>query len=116
MTHSLPQRIRGLKVDENQHNVFNQRERERERVFLCNYSLSLDSLTSQRILGLKVDKNQHKVFNEREFSSAIIHGVLTHPLPQRIWGLKVDENQHNVFNQREREREREREFSSAIIH
>ena len=45
---------------------------------------------------------------EREFSSAIIHVVLTHSLPQRILGLKVDENQHNVFNQRE--------FSSAIIH
>ena len=46
-------------------------------------------------------------FNKREFSSAIIHGVLTHSLPQRISGLKVVENQHNVFNQRERERERE---------
>ena len=57
---------------------------------------------------MKVDKNQHIVFNQREFSSAIIHGVLTHSLPQKIWGLKVDENQHKVFNQRE--------FSSAIIH
>ena len=26
LTHSLPQRILGLKVDENQHNVLNQRE------------------------------------------------------------------------------------------
>ena len=26
LTHSLPQRILGLKVDENQHSVFNQRE------------------------------------------------------------------------------------------
>ena len=43
----------------------------------------------------------------REFSTAIIHGVLTHSLPLRILGLKVDEDQHNVFNQRE--------FSSAII-
>ena len=25
-THSFPQRILGLKVDENQHNIFNQRE------------------------------------------------------------------------------------------
>ena len=49
------------------------------------------------------------MFLIREFSSAIIHGVLTHSLPQRILGLKVAENQHNVFNQRERERERERE-------
>ena len=49
-----------------------------------------------------------KVFNQREFSSSIIHGVLTHSLPQRILGLKEDEIQHNVFNQRE--------FSSAIIH
>ena len=48
------------------------------------------------------------MFLIREFSSAIIHAVLTHSLPQRTWGLKVDENQHNVFNQRE--------FSSAIIH
>ena len=47
---------------------------------------------------MKVDENQHIVFNQREFSSAIIHGVLTHSLPQRILGLKVDENQHNNFN------------------
>ena len=39
LAHSLPQKILGLKVDENQHNVFNQ------RVFLCNYSWNLDSLT-----------------------------------------------------------------------
>ena len=48
------------------------------------------------------------MFLIREFSSAIIHGVLTHSLPQRLLGLMVDENQHNVFNQKE--------FSSAIIH
>ena len=48
------------------------------------------------------------IFLITEFSSAIIHGVLTHSFPQRILGLKVDENQHNVFNQRE--------FYSAIIH
>ena len=36
-------------------------------------------------------------FNQKEFSSAIIHGVLTHSLPQRLMGLKVDENQHNIF-------------------
>ena len=48
------------------------------------------------------------VFNQKEFSSAIIHGVLTYSLPQRILGLKEDENQHNVFNQKE--------FSSAFIH
>ena len=47
-------------------------------------------------------------FIQKEFSSAIVHGVLTSSLPQRKLGLKVDENQHNVFNQRE--------FSSAIIH
>ena len=33
LTHSLPQRILGLKVDENQHDFFYS-----ERVFLCNYS------------------------------------------------------------------------------
>ena len=47
-------------------------------------------------------------FNQREFSSAIIHGVLTHSLPQMLLGQKVDANQHKVFNQRE--------FSSAIFH
>ena len=58
--------------------------------------------------GLKVDENQYNFFNHREFSSAIIHRVLTHSLPQRILGLKVDENQHNFCNSRE--------FSSAIFH
>ena len=47
-------------------------------------------------------------FIQKEFSSAIIHGVLTHSFPQRILGMNVDENQRNVFNQRG--------FSSAIIH
>ena len=47
---------------------------------------------------MKVDENQHNVLNQREFSTAIIHGVLTHSLPQIILGLKVDENQHIVFN------------------
>ena len=101
MTHSLPQRILGLKVDKNQHNVFNQREFSSAII----HGVLTQSL-SQRILGLKVYKNQHKVFIQREFSSAIIHGVLTQSLSQRILGLKVDENQHNVFNQRERVRER----------
>ena len=59
-------------------------------------------------MGLKVDENQHNVFDQRDFSSAIIHGVLTHSLPQRLLGLKGDENQHKVFNQKE--------LSSAIIH
>ena len=45
---------------------------------------------------------------QKEFSSAIIHGVLTHSLPQRILGMNVDENQRNVFYQRG--------FSSAFIH
>ena len=47
-------------------------------------------------------------FNQKEFSSAIIHGVLTHSFPQRILGMNVDENQRNVFYQRV--------FSSAFIH
>ena len=47
-------------------------------------------------------------FNQKEFSSAIIHGVLTHSFTQRILGMNVDENQRNVFNKRG--------FSSAIIH
>ena len=47
-------------------------------------------------------------FIQKEFSSAIIHGVLTHSFPQRRFGLNVDENQRNVFNQRG--------FSSAIFH
>ena len=46
-------------------------------------------------------------FIQKEFSSAIIHGVLTHSFPQRILGMNVDENQRNVYNQRG--------FSSAII-
>ena len=49
-------------------------------------------------MGLNVDENQHNVLNEKEFSTAIIHGVLTQSLPQRIFGLKIDENQQNVFN------------------
>ena len=40
-------------------------------------------------------------FIEKEFSSAIIHGVLTQSFPQRKMGMNVDENLHNVFNQRE---------------
>ena len=46
LTHSLPQRILGLKVDENQLDIFYS-----ERVFLCNYSWSLDSFTSPEING-----------------------------------------------------------------
>ena len=49
---------------------------------------------------MNVDENQRNVFNQRGFSSAIIHGVLTHSLLQRILDMKVDENLHNVFNQR----------------
>ena len=86
----------GLKVDENQHNVFNQRE-----FSSANTHAVLTHSLPQRTWGLKVDENQHNVFNHKEFSSAIIHRVLTHSLPQRILGLKVDENQHNDFNQRE---------------
>ena len=63
LTHSLPQRILGLKVDEKQHKVFNQREFSSAIV----HGVLTHSLP-QRIWGLKVDENQHKVFNQREFS------------------------------------------------
>ena len=63
----------GLKVDENQHNVFNHKEFSAAIIHrVLTHSLP------QRILVLKVDENQHNVFNQREFSSAIIHGILTH--------------------------------------
>ena len=58
LTHSLPQRLLGLKVDENQHNVLNQRE--------FSTAIIQGDLTHslpQIILGLKVDENQHNVFN-----------------------------------------------------
>ena len=63
LTHSLPQRILGLKVDENQHKVFNQREFTSAIIHgVLTYSLP------QRILGLKVDENQHDIFySERVF-------------------------------------------------
>ena len=47
-------------------------------------------------------------FIEKEFSSGIIHGVLTQSFPQRKLRMNVDENQRNVFNQRG--------FSYAIIY
>ena len=57
LTHSLPQRILGLKVDENLHNVFNQREFSSAIIHgVLNHSLP------QRSMGLKVDENQHKIF------------------------------------------------------
>ena len=68
LTHSLPQRILGLKVDENQHNVFNQREFSSA----ITHAVLTHSLP-QRTWGLKVDENQHNVFNQRGFSSAIIN-------------------------------------------
>ena len=66
MTHSLPQRILGLKVDENQHRVFNQREFSSAII----HGVLTHSLP-QRILGLKVDENQHNVFNQREMKISI---------------------------------------------
>ena len=57
LTHSLPQRILGLKVDENQHNVFNQREFSSAIL----HGVLTHSLP-QRILVLKVDENQQNVF------------------------------------------------------
>ena len=64
LTHSLPQRILGLKADENPHNVFNQREFSSAII----HGVLTHSLP-QRILGLKVDENQHNVFNQRERES-----------------------------------------------
>ena len=61
MTHSIPQRILGLKVDKNQHKVFNQRE------FSSAFTHAvLTHSLPQRIWGLKVDGNQHNVFNQRD--------------------------------------------------
>ena len=57
LTHSLPQRIFGLKVDENLHNVFNQRQFSSE-IFHRVLTHSLP----QRLMGLKVDENQHIIF------------------------------------------------------
>ena len=82
----------GLKVDENQHNVFKQREFS-SAIVQGNLTHSLP----QRILGLKVDENHHNIFNEREFFSANSYAVLTHSIPQRILGLNVDENQHSIM-------------------
>ena len=58
LTHSLPQRILGLKVDENQHNVLNQREFSTAIIHRV-----LTHSILQRILVLKVYENQHNVFN-----------------------------------------------------
>ena len=58
----------GLRVDENQHNVFNQREFS-SAIF---HGVLKHSLP-QRLFGLKVDENQHNVVNQKECSSAIIH-------------------------------------------
>ena len=57
-THSLPQRLLGLKVDENQHNVLNQRE-----FSTANIHEVLTHSLPWRILGLKEDENQPNVFN-----------------------------------------------------
>ena len=62
VSHSLPQRILGLKVDENQHKVFNQREFS-SAIFHAVLTHSL----RQRILGLKVDGNQPKVLIRESF-------------------------------------------------
>ena len=61
MTHSIPQRILGLKVDKNQHKVFNQRDFSSA----ITHAVLTHSLP-QRIWGLKVYGNQHNVFNQRE--------------------------------------------------
>ena len=58
LTHSLPQRILGLKVDENQHNVLNQRDFSTGII----HGVLTQSLP-QRIFGLKIDENQQNVFN-----------------------------------------------------
>ena len=57
LTHSLRQRIFGLKVDENQLNVFNQREFSSAII----HSVLTHSFP-QRLMGLKVDENQHNIF------------------------------------------------------
>ena len=52
LAHSLPQRILGLKVDENQHNIFNLRESSSAIIHrVLTHSLP------QRISGLKVVEN-----------------------------------------------------------
>ena len=56
-TYSLPQRILGLKVHENMHNVFNQREFSSAIIHrVLTHSLP------QRLMGLKVDENQDNIF------------------------------------------------------
>ena len=57
LTHSFPQRILGMNIDENQRNVFNQRGFSSAII----HEVLTHSLP-QRSMGLKVDENQHKIF------------------------------------------------------
>ena len=57
LTHSLPQRLLGLKVDENHNNVLNHKEFSSAII----HGVLTHSLP-KRILGLKVDENQRNVF------------------------------------------------------